>query len=50
VHDLIVRGGTVVDGSGAPAREADVAIDGVRITEVGRVVGARMVAGALLAP
>ena len=37
MHDLIVRGGTVVDGSGADAREADVAIDAGRVTEVGRV-------------
>jgi N-acyl-D-amino-acid deacylase len=39
VYDLIVRGGTVVDGTGAPARTADVAVtDGV-IVEVGRVTG-----------
>ena len=38
-HDLVIRGGTVVDGTGAPARTADVAIrDGV-VTEVGRVEG-----------
>ena len=36
-HDLVIRGGTVVDGTGAPARQADVAIDGDRITEVGEV-------------
>src|SRR6266576_349555 len=36
-HQLIVRGGTVVDGTGAPARTADVAIDGGVISEVGRV-------------
>ena len=34
-HGLIIRGGTVVDGTGAPARTADVAIDGGVITEVG---------------
>jgi N-acyl-D-aspartate/D-glutamate deacylase len=39
-HELIVRGGTVVDGTGAPAREADVAIDGGVVTEVGEVGGA----------
>ena len=38
-HDLVIRGGTVVDGTGAPARTADVAIDGGRITEVGAVDG-----------
>jgi N-acyl-D-aspartate/D-glutamate deacylase len=39
VHDLVIRGGTVVDGSGAPARRADVAIGGNRITAVGSEVG-----------
>ena len=34
MHDLIIRGGTVVDGTGAPARKADVAIDGDRIVAV----------------
>jgi N-acyl-D-amino-acid deacylase len=39
MHDLVIRGGTVVDGTGAPGRTADVAItDGV-VTEVGRVDG-----------
>src|SRR6266576_1972188 len=36
-HQLIVRGGTVVDGTGSPARTADVAIDGGVITDVGRI-------------
>jgi N-acyl-D-aspartate/D-glutamate deacylase len=36
-HDLVIRGGTVVDGTGAPARVADVAVDGDRITAVGEV-------------
>jgi N-acyl-D-amino-acid deacylase len=39
VAELVIRGGTVVDGTGAPARTADVAVDGGRITEVGRVDG-----------
>ena len=39
MHDLVIRGGTVVDGTGAPARTADVAISDGRITEVGRVDG-----------
>jgi N-acyl-D-amino-acid deacylase len=33
-HELIVRGGTVVDGSGAPRFQADIAIDAGRIAEV----------------
>ncbi len=35
MHDLVIRGGTVVDGTGAPARRADVAIDGDRVVAVG---------------
>ena len=38
-HDLVIRGGTVIDGTGAEPRTADVAVDGDRITEVGRVDG-----------
>ena len=38
-HDLIIRGGTVVDGTGSPAATADVAVDGDRIVAVGRVEG-----------
>src|SRR5262245_43186727 len=39
MHDLVIRGGTIVDGSGAEAREGDVAIDGDRISTVGKVSG-----------
>ena len=40
MHDLVVRGGTMIDGTGAAPVTADVAVtDGV-ITEVGRVDGA----------
>lgn len=38
-HDLVVRGGTVIDGTGAPARTADVAVDGTVVREVGPAVG-----------
>src|SRR5881398_2447918 len=38
-HDLLVRGGTVVDGTGAPAVTADVAISDGVVTEVGKVDG-----------
>jgi len=37
--DLVIRGGTIVDGSGRPPFEGDVAIAGDRITAVGRVSG-----------
>jgi N-acyl-D-amino-acid deacylase len=37
MHDLVIRNGSVVDGSGEPARTADVAIDGEHITAVGQV-------------
>ncbi|MCU1396682.1 MAG: N-acyl-D-aspartate/D-glutamate deacylase [Ilumatobacteraceae bacterium] len=37
MHDIVIRNGSVVDGTGAPARLADVAIDRGRITTVGRV-------------
>ena len=37
--DLVVRNGTVVDGTGGPVRRADIAIVGDRITEVGDDIG-----------
>jgi len=39
MHDILIRGGTVVDGTGAPGRVADVAIDGDRVAAVGRDLG-----------
>ena len=38
-HDLVIRGGTVFDGTGAPGVAADVAINGDRIVAVGEVGG-----------
>jgi N-acyl-D-aspartate/D-glutamate deacylase len=39
MHDLVIRGGTIVDGTGAPGRSGDVAIDGGVIAEVGGSAG-----------
>ncbi|MEQ1725209.1 MAG: amidohydrolase family protein [Sphingopyxis sp.] len=39
-HDLVIRGGTIVDGSGGAPYIGDVAIDGDRIAAVGQVGGA----------
>jgi len=38
-HDLVIRGGFLVDGTGAPGRAGDLAISGGRIAEVGTVSG-----------
>lgn len=38
-HDLVIRGGTIVDGTGAAQFEGDIAISGERITAVGEVSG-----------
>jgi N-acyl-D-aspartate/D-glutamate deacylase len=37
VHDIVIRNGTVIDGTGTPGVRADVAVDGDRITAVGAV-------------
>ncbi len=37
MHDLVIRGGTVVDGTGAPRFVADVAVDGGIITAMGQI-------------
>src|SRR5476649_323237 len=37
--DLLIKNGLLIDGTGAPARRADVAIAGGRIAEVGGVTG-----------
>jgi N-acyl-D-aspartate/D-glutamate deacylase len=39
MHDLVIKGGTVVDGTGASGRTADVAISDGVVTEVGTVDG-----------
>jgi N-acyl-D-aspartate/D-glutamate deacylase len=40
MHDLIIRGGTIADGSGQATRTGDIAIDGSIVTAVGEVEGA----------
>ena len=54
MFDLVIRGGSVIDGTGSPARSADVAIVGNRIVDVGTVDGrgAREIdaAGAIVTP
>jgi len=36
-YDVVIRNGTVVDGTGGPSRRADVGIAGSQIAEVGRI-------------
>ena len=40
MYDLVIRGGTIVDGSGAAPYRGDVAISGDRIVAIGTVIGA----------
>ena len=51
--ELVIRGGTVVDGTGAPGRKADVAVAGGRIVDVGeKLSGGRVLdaGGQVVAP
>jgi N-acyl-D-aspartate/D-glutamate deacylase len=53
-HDLVIRGGLVVDGTGAPGRRAAVAVRDGKLSEIGTVTGrgAREIsaAGLVVAP
>ena len=40
MHDLVIKGAEVADGTGAPLRGADVAVKDGRIAEVGQISGA----------
>jgi N-acyl-D-aspartate/D-glutamate deacylase len=43
-YDLVIRNGTIVDGTGAPRRRADIAVSDGRIAEIGKCKdGARRV-------
>lgn len=39
-HDIVIRNGQLIDGTGAPAERADLAIDGDTITAIGEVEAA----------
>ena len=39
MHDLVIRNARIVDGTGAPQRAGDIAIDGTRISAVGGRAG-----------
>ena len=39
MHDLVIRRATLVDGTGAPRRIADLAVDGAVIAAVGDGIG-----------
>ena len=36
-HDLLIKNGTVIDGSGGPRYQGDIGIQGGRIAEIGRI-------------
>ncbi|GAK43883.1 amidohydrolase family protein/D-aminoacylase domain-containing protein [Tepidicaulis marinus] len=38
-YDLVIRGGTVADGTGGDLFEADIAVSGGKIAEIGKVAG-----------
>ena len=40
MHDLIIKAGTVVDGTGKPGYTADIAVDDGLISDVGADLGA----------
>ncbi len=54
MHDLVIRNARIIDGTGAPERNGDLAIDAGRITHVGAKAGAGRreihADGALLTP
>src|SRR5438105_7543926 len=39
MYDLVIKGGEVVDGTGAPRRRADVAVQDGRVVEIGDLDG-----------
>lgn len=39
IHETIIRGGNIIDGTGGPAKQADIAIDDGRISRIGDLSG-----------
>jgi N-acyl-D-aspartate/D-glutamate deacylase len=39
MHDIVIRGGTIIDGTGRTAFSGDVAVDGGRVTAIGGKAG-----------
>jgi N-acyl-D-aspartate/D-glutamate deacylase len=39
MFDVVIRGGDVVDGTGAPRRRADVGVQGDRVVQIGTIDG-----------
>jgi len=39
MHDIVIRGGTIIDGTGRAAFSGDVAVDGGRVTAIGGKAG-----------
>ena len=54
MHDLLIRGGTIIDGTGAASHTGDIAIKDGRIAETGRITAAAKrsidASGLLVAP
>ena len=53
MNEVVIRGGTLIDGTGAPARQSDVGISGAVISEVGpNLTGDRVIdaGGLVVAP
>ena len=38
MYDYLIRGGNLIDGSGSPGRQADIAISGDRIAAIGESI------------
>ncbi|HZN24059.1 MAG TPA: D-aminoacylase, partial [Burkholderiales bacterium] len=37
MYDLVIRNGTIIDGTGLPCYRADVGVNGNRIAAIGRI-------------